>query len=90
MDYAQFMNFKEVTNFVNEWVQNSFAKQKVGFLYGYYAEDPNYKGGVRAIIEAIYEPPQIGDISGFQMLKDENENGVNRIAESLGLEKIGW
>jgi len=29
----------------------------MGFLYGYYAEDPNYKGGVRAIIEAIYEPP---------------------------------
>ena len=90
VDYAQFMNFKEVTNFVNEWVQNSFAKQKVGFLYGYYAEDPNYKGGVRAIIEALYEPPQIGEISGFQFLKDESENNVNRIAESLGLERIGW
>ena len=29
----------------------------MGFLYGYYAEDPNYKNGVRAIVEAIYEPP---------------------------------
>ncbi len=45
----------------------------MGFLYGYYAEDPNYKGGVRAIIEAIYEPPQLGDISGFKILFDEYE-----------------
>jgi len=29
----------------------------VGYLYGYYAEDPVYNKGVRAIIEAIYEPP---------------------------------
>ena len=33
-------------------------------MYGYYAEDPDYKQGVRAIVEAIYEPPQIGNISG--------------------------
>lgn len=29
----------------------------MGFLYGYYAADPNYQNGVRAIVEAIYEPP---------------------------------
>lgn len=62
----------------------------MGFLYGYYAEDPNYKGGVRAIIEAIYEPPQVGDISGFNLLEDPYETQVNIIAGSLSLEKIGW
>jgi len=29
----------------------------MGWVYGYYAEDPSFKGGVRAIIEAVYEPP---------------------------------
>jgi len=29
----------------------------MGFLYGYYAADPNYKDGIRAVVEAIYEPP---------------------------------
>jgi nuclear protein localization protein 4 homolog len=29
----------------------------MGWIYGYYAEDPNYKNGVRAIVEALYEPP---------------------------------
>lgn len=75
---------------MSEWVQNSYVKQKMGYLYGYYAEDPDYKGGVRAIIEAIYEPPQIGDISGFQLIPDENEKNVTRLAESLGLERLGW
>jgi nuclear protein localization protein 4 homolog len=29
----------------------------MGWIYGYFAEDPNYKNGVRAIVEALYEPP---------------------------------
>lgn len=62
----------------------------MGWVYGYYAEDPNFKGGVRAIIEAVYEPPQLGDISGFQLLNDDHENLVNMVASALTLEKIGW
>jgi len=31
---------------------------RVGFLYGYYAEDPYYKNGIRAVVEALYEPHQ--------------------------------
>jgi nuclear protein localization family protein 4 len=31
---------------------------RVGFLYGYYAEDPNFLEGIRAVVEFIYEPPQ--------------------------------
>jgi hypothetical protein len=31
---------------------------RVGFLYGYYAEDPYYKNGIIAVVEALYEPHQ--------------------------------
>lgn len=39
----------------------------MGFLYGYYAEDPNYKNGIRAIVEAIYEPPQKGNFGSVEL-----------------------
>lgn len=28
----------------------------MGYLYGYYSEDPNFPDGVRLNVEAIYEP----------------------------------
>eukprot|EP00828_Plagiopyla_frontata_P017530 TRINITY_DN2270_c0_g1_i4.p1 TRINITY_DN2270_c0_g1~~TRINITY_DN2270_c0_g1_i4.p1 ORF type:complete len:295 (+),score=38.36 TRINITY_DN2270_c0_g1_i4:87-971(+) len=90
VDYCQFMNIQEISNFVNYWIEGDKMTQRLGYMYGYYAEDPDYKQGVRAIIEAIYEPPQIGDISGVVPSFDQNERNVNRIAESLGLERIGW
>jgi hypothetical protein len=36
----------------------------MGYLYGYYSEDPNFPDGVRVNVEAIYEPPQIGESAG--------------------------
>ena len=65
-------------------------EQRVAYLYGYYSEDPNYPEGVRVNIEALYDPPQIGEMNGFQIMHDENEYKVDQIAHSLGLEKVGW
>ena len=65
-------------------------EQRLGWLYGYYSEDPNYPEGVRVNIEAIYEPPQIGEINGVEPLDDPNEAKIDMLAESLGLEKVGW
>lgn len=41
------------------------AELRVAFLYGYYAEDPFYKNGIRAIVEALYEPEQVCSSSKF-------------------------
>jgi nuclear protein localization family protein 4 len=62
----------------------------MAWLYGYYSEDPNFPDGVRVNVEALYEPPQIGEINGVQPLTDPNESKIDRIAESLSLEKVGW
>lgn len=64
--------------------------QKQGLLFGYFSEDPNYKEGIRAVVEAVYMPPQMGDMNGVQLLNDPNELNVFRIAEALTLEPIGW
>lgn len=42
----------------------------MAWLYGYYSEDPNYPEGVRVNVEAIYEPPQIGEMGGVTELED--------------------
>jgi nuclear protein localization family protein 4 len=62
----------------------------MGYLYGYYSEDPNYPEGVRVNVEALYEPPQIGEINGVEPLEDQFSTSVDMIAEALSLEKVGW
>ena len=62
----------------------------MAWLYGYYSEDPNYPEGVRVNIEAIYEPPQLGEINGVTVLDDPHQSKVDRLAASLTLEKVGW
>ena len=41
-------------------------------------------------IEAIYEPPQVGDIKGVNELKDPKRHIVDMVAAGLGLERVGW
>jgi nuclear protein localization family protein 4 len=91
VDYAQFQNSKEMFSFVNYWTQTlQRQERRMGLVYGYYAEDPDYRSGVRAIVEAIYEPPQHGDISSAEFLADEHEFKIDALAQALGLERIGW
>lgn len=42
----------------------------MGWIYGYYSEDPNYPEGVRVNVEAVYEPRQVGEINGVEPLED--------------------
>jgi nuclear protein localization family protein 4 len=88
VDYVQFMNSPEISNFVNYWL-NTF-EERVGWLYGYFAEDPDYELGIRAIVEAIYEPPQHGTYNNVEIKQDAFQSQVDIIANGLGLQKIGW
>lgn len=90
VDYVELMNVKDVTELVRYWQQNHSMEQRGGFMYGYYAQDPNYPDGVRAVLEAIYEPMQYGDTNGFQFIDDPMSIYADMIAENLNLEKIGW
>jgi hypothetical protein len=46
--------------------------------------------GIRAVVESIYEPPQIGDSNSVQELIDKDYETVDRIAIALRLEVVGW
>eukprot|EP00744_Colponema_vietnamica_P010232 GILI01014484.1.p1 GENE.GILI01014484.1~~GILI01014484.1.p1 ORF type:complete len:309 (+),score=91.53 GILI01014484.1:602-1528(+) len=90
VDFIQFMNYQEINSFISFWSGQGMVQQRVGFLYGYYCEDPHYPDAIRAVVEAIYEPPQVGDASGFRLLADPNQRALDRVTEALGLERIGW
>ena len=61
----------------------------MGLLYGYFAEDPVYEKGVRAVIEVLYEPPQENSFNRSELLPDAFENHVEAITSGLGFEKLG-
>lgn len=91
VDMLSVMNPPEMQNFVNYWqVGLEMTTQRAGWMYGYYVEDTNYEEGTRAVMEGIYEPPQVPVETGVQLLDDPKKALIDRIADRLGLEPIGY
>lgn len=90
VDYVSFMNSEDLQSFIQSWQKKDCLVQQVGFLFGYFAEDPNYSNGIRAVIEYLYIPPQKGDHDSSIVLQDKNSNIIDEIADALSLEFIGW
>jgi len=68
-----------------------FSRKRFGYLYGRFVESE--EGDMKAVVEAIYEPPQIADpeaAEGFEMLDDPVESTVEQIAQQCELQRVGW
>ncbi len=90
VDYVSFMNKEELDQFLAPWIKGFFQTQRMAYLFGYYAKDPNYKDGVRAIVETLYEPPQIGDQTSVAPQPDQDVFLIDRLTKDLSLECVGW
>ena len=90
VDYVSFMNKEELDLFLKPWIDGLFGTQRMAYLFGYYAKDPNYKDGVRAVIETLYEPPQIGDQTSVVPQPDQDVFIIDRLTKDLSLECVGW
>ncbi|CAD5212060.1 unnamed protein product [Bursaphelenchus okinawaensis] len=93
-------NYRHVDNITieNEDVVNKFldfwrasSHQRVGYLIGRYEPFADVPLGIKAVVTAIYEPPQSsGDASVKFEDVDPNDEVVDKLCSMLGMSRVGW
>lgn len=88
VDHVEFTNFEIVNTFIESWRRT--GTQRIGFLYGSYQKYDKVPLGIKAVVEAIYEPAQHGENDGLTLgLPWEEEDRIDAIAKACGLSKVG-
>lgn len=88
VDHAEFANASIVNKFIDNW--RSSGNQAIGYLYGRYEPYSEVPLGVKAVIEAIHEPPQVSAVDGVTLtLPWTREKEVDAAAAEAGLRKVG-
>jgi len=88
VDSIMFENPQLVDRFLQFWRES--GNQRAGWLYGRYELHPEVPLGLKAVVCAIYEPPQESSKDTIKILHDPKEEVVEEIAANLGLRRVGW
>lgn len=87
VDHVEFADSGILNDFIDAWRQTGV--QRFGFLFGRYESFDKVPLGVKAVVEAIYEPPQSDEADGITLLPWEKQQQVLKVAERLNLYPVG-
>lgn len=88
VDHVEFATPELIENMLAFWRRT--GTQRFGWLLGRYEPYERVPMGVKAVVEAIHEPPQEGDVDGIKLgMPWEDESKIGSLAEMCGLKVIG-
>lgn len=87
VDHVEFADHSVLNDFIDSWRQTGM--QRFGIFYGRYEPYDKVPLGLKAVVEAIYEPPQACELDGITILEWKDQAVVDAAAKAMGLYQVG-